>query len=60
MHKFKELFAKNKQINIIFVLKRLKKTINRLKKVNRIEKKIKCEYISEHNIKYVISCTNNN
>jgi len=38
MCKFNELFAKNEQINIIFILERLKKTTNQLKKVKRIKK----------------------
>jgi len=38
MRKFNELFAKNRRIDIIFVLKRLKKTINQLEKVKKIKK----------------------
>jgi len=38
--KFNELFAKNRRINIIFMLKRLKKTTNQLEKIKRIKKNI--------------------
>jgi len=43
MRKFNEFFAKNKRIDIIFVLKKLKKTTNQLKKLTKIKKNIQMQ-----------------
>jgi hypothetical protein len=35
---FSEILAKNKQIDLILILKKLKKTINRIKRIKKIKK----------------------